>query len=125
MQRAQNDQMTLPNTGIAGAPLLFPETGFSLDGDFLAYWQANGGLSVFGYPIDAARQVDGRVSRWLERARFELHPENAAPYNVLLGRLGVEALAHQGRDWQTFAKARPDAPHFVAATGHAIAEQFW
>ncbi len=29
------------------------------------------------------------VVQWFERARFELHPENAPPYNVLLTRLGV------------------------------------
>ena len=28
--------------------------------------------------------------QWFERARFELHPENAAPYDVLLGLLGNE-----------------------------------
>ena len=27
---------------------------------------------------------------WFERARFELHPENQAPFNVLLGLLGNE-----------------------------------
>ena len=116
----------LPNTGVEAAPVTFPETGYSLDGEFLAYWQAHGGLPVFGYPIDSARQLDGRVSQWLERARFELHPENAAPYHVLLGRLGVEALARQGRPWQTLPKAAPTAPHYFRETGHAIAhEPFW
>lgn len=28
--------------------------------------------------------------QWFERARFELHPENPAPYQVLLGLLGNE-----------------------------------
>jgi hypothetical protein len=28
--------------------------------------------------------------QWFERARFELHPENQPPYNVLLGLLGNE-----------------------------------
>jgi hypothetical protein len=34
--------------------------------------------------------ADGRMylTQWFERARFEYHPENAAPYDVLLGRLG-------------------------------------
>jgi hypothetical protein len=123
--RIQPADIPDPNTGQAGTQLMFPETGYSLAGDFLAYWNTNGGLPVFGYPIDSARQVDGRTSQWLERARFESHPENAAPYNVQLGRLGVEVLEHQGRDWQSFAKASPDTPHYVPATGHAIAPQFW
>ena len=31
-----------------------------------------------------------RQIQWFERARFELHPENQRPYNVLLGLLGNE-----------------------------------
>ncbi len=115
----------LPETGVEGSPVLFPETGYSLEGEFLSYWQSHGGLAVFGYPIASARQADGRVSQYLERARFELHPENQAPYNVLLGRLGVEALERQGRDWRSFPKAAASAPHYFKETGHAIAPQFW
>ena len=111
---------------MAGAPREFPQTGYSLDGDFRHYWEAHGGVAVFGYPIDSARQVDGRVAQWLERARFELHPENAAPYHVLLGRLGVEALARQGRDWMSFPRAQARAAHYFAETGHAITHApFW
>jgi hypothetical protein len=115
----------LPETGDEGAPLHFPETGYSLDGAFRQYWQAHGGLSAFGYPLDSARQVDSRVSQWLERARFELHPEKQAPYNVLLGRLGVEALARQGIDWQTLPRADARMAHYFRETGHAIAPEFW
>ncbi len=118
--------MPLPETSVEGAPVTFPETGYSLEGDFLAYWRENGGLPVFGYPIDSARQVDSQVAQWLERVRLELHPANAAPYRVLLSRLGVEALARQGVDWQGLPKASPSAPHYFKATGHAIAYgPFW
>ena len=115
----------LPETGAEGAPLHFPETGYSLDAEFRQYWQAYGGLPVFGYPIDSARQVDGQVVQWLERARFELHPENRAPYNVLLGRLGVEALERQGIDWRTLPRADAGTAHYFRETGHAIAREFW
>lgn len=47
------------------------------------------------------------------------------PYEVLLGRLGAEALQRVGRDWQLEPKASPTTPHYFAATGHAVAEQFW
>jgi outer membrane protein assembly factor BamB/plastocyanin len=117
----------LPNTGVEAGPVqTFAETGFSLSGQFLGYWRNNGGLPVFGYPIDSERQAEGRVEQWLERERFELHPENSGtPYQVELGRLGAEALAKQGRDWSTFAKSDPQVAHYVAETGHAIAPQFW
>ena len=116
----------LPVAGVEGSPVLFPETGYSLESEFLGYWQTHGGLAIFGYPIDSERQIDGQVSQWLERARFEQHPQNAAPYNVQLGRLGVEALQGQGRDWTTFAKADASTQHYFSQTGHAIADiEFW
>lgn len=115
-----------PNTGVEGSPVLFAETGYSLEGPFLNYWRTYGGLAVFGFPIDSAREQNGQVSQWLERARFELQPQNTGPYSVLLGRLGVEALQRQGRDWQTFAKADASAPHYFSQTEHAIAHPaFW
>ena len=115
----------LPNTGVESAPLAFPETGYSLEGEFARFWRANGGLSVFGYPIDSAREADGQVAQLLERTRFELHPENAAPYNVLLGRLGVVALERQGRDWRAFPQAAASTAHYFGETGHAISPRFW
>lgn len=110
----------------ANASVTFPETGHSLSGDFLNYWNEQGSLPVFGFPIASAQQDNGQISQWLERARFELHPENAAPYNVLLGRLGVSALEGAGVDWQSLPKADSGALNFFPATGHAIANAaFW
>jgi uncharacterized protein YkwD len=107
----------------------FPETGHQVCGRLLEYWDQNGGLAVFGYPIadQSAQQVEGRSvqAQPFERNRLELHPENARPYDVLLGRQGADALAQQGRDWTAFAKASPSAPHYFAETGHAIGPQFW
>lgn len=115
----------------AQADQCFPETNHCLSGRFQQYWQQNGGLPVFGYPItDTANEVNrdtGQTyaTQWLERNRFEAHPENVAPYDVLLGRLGDDELRAQGRDWQAFPKASPSAAHYYAQTGHAIAEVFW
>ncbi len=114
------------------APRCFGATQQCLDGRFRQYWEQNGGLPVFGFPITAAQDEPNRDTgqtyrtQWLERNRFKLHPENPAPYDVLLGRLGDDRLRQQGRDWQTFPKADPSAAHFFAQTGHAIAhEPFW
>src|SRR5262245_16175375 len=71
---------------------------------FASYWDSNGGLPVFGYPITPAGLVPsqeggaGRLTQWTERARLELHPENPPPYQILMGRLGAERLAELGRD---------------------------
>jgi pimeloyl-ACP methyl ester carboxylesterase len=55
-------------------------------------------LYINGYPITEERSeislTDGKAyaTQWFERARFEYHPENQPPYNVLLGLLGVSAV---------------------------------
>ncbi|MEA2573986.1 MAG: hypothetical protein QOH93_1284 [Chloroflexia bacterium] len=73
----------------------FPETGKTVTGIFLDYWNKNGGLAQLGYPIS---EVLGEVSelngkpytvQYFERAVMEYHPENQAPYNVLLSQLGT------------------------------------
>ncbi len=86
--------------------LCFPETGQCIEGRFREYWEQNGGLAVFGLPITAERQERNRetgkthLTQWFERNRFELHPENQPPYDILLGRLGDDRLRTLGRDWQ-------------------------
>ena len=84
---------------IQGA-LYFPETGHNLSGPFLKFWQDNGGLPVFGYPITEEaiekNPVDGRAYtvQYFERARFELHPEQAGTsFEIQLGQLGKQLYA--------------------------------
>lgn len=108
----------------------FPETSHTLRGEFRAYWQRQGGLPVFGFPISEEvreRGDDGREYsvQYFERNRFELHPENAAPYNVQLGRLGDTILRKTGRDWYSFPKGgeQPDC-RFFADTGHSLCGAF-
>jgi heat shock protein HslJ len=89
----------------------FPETGQCMSGRIREFWEQNGGLPVFGFPITPQRAettASGTFqSQWFERTRLELHPENAPPYDVLLGRAGDIRLRQQGRDWYTFPKADP------------------
>ncbi|HEY1014612.1 MAG TPA: hypothetical protein VGE07_18020, partial [Herpetosiphonaceae bacterium] len=112
--------------------LYFAVTRHTLRGSLRAAWERDGGLPVFGYPLTeqfAEPNADtgaAYATQYLERQRFEYHPEHAGtPFEVLLGRLGVEALAAQGRPYQSFPKANPAAPHYFAATGQAIAPEFW
>lgn len=74
----------------------FPQTQHTLSGPFLDYWNANGGLALFGYPISEPFEEGGYLVQYFERARFEYHPELAAPYQVLLSRLGVALARHDG-----------------------------
>ena len=86
-----------PPTGPQQGRRFFPETGHTMGGNFMAYWDRNGGLAQFGFPISAefTETLDGKpyTVQYTERARFELHPENAAPNNLLLGQFGRQILA--------------------------------
>ena len=104
----------------------------AVDGRFREYWQEHGGLPIFGLPISGQSVESNRdtgkrhLTQWFERNRFELHEANGRPYDVLLGRLGVDRLLQLGRDWQRFPTAAPSASNYFAETGHAIAHQpFW
>jgi hypothetical protein len=73
----------------------FPETRHTLTGRFRAHWEAPGGLARYGFPIseefDERLAADGPAMRvqYLERARFEHHPQHAGTrYEVQLGLLG-------------------------------------
>ena len=54
----------------------YPETGHQLCFGLRDYWEAHGGLAIFGYPISAEmKDANGTTVQWFERARFEYHPE--------------------------------------------------
>ncbi len=80
----------------AAACATFPETGKAVCGRFLEYWQANGGLAQQGFPLtDEFMEINPTdqkpyLTQYFERARFELHPLLAPPYDVLLGLVGRE-----------------------------------
>jgi len=84
----------------------FPQTGHFLAFGFKTYWENNGGLAMYGYPISEEftekNSDDGNsyTVQYFERARFEYHPElKNSPYEVLLGLLGNKVL--RNKDWLT------------------------
>ncbi|MDQ6747957.1 MAG: hypothetical protein M3010_07640, partial [Candidatus Dormibacteraeota bacterium] len=84
----------------AGTPRYYPATGQTLGGEFTAFYDAHGGLAVFGYPISDVHYEGAYLVQYCERERLEYHPENAgSPFDVLLGRLGAALTA-----------GRPDGP---------------
>src|SRR4051794_3034408 len=108
----------------------FPETGYALQGRFLAYWREHGGLPIFGFPISPPLTEVGedgiaRTVQYFERNRFELHPDNPPPYDVLLGRLGALNLAAHPDDEQYAAPtgAIPGCQYF-AVTDQSVCEPF-
>jgi len=112
----------------------FSETKHNVGADFLAYWNASGGLAQFGYPITEAfndTNPDDKKTykvQYFERARFEAHPEKAGtPYVVELGRLGITIT--QGRNSE---KAFAPVAHtddtadkrFFPEVGHTLSGAF-
>jgi uncharacterized protein YkwD len=74
----------------------FPATGHALGGGFYTYWQQNGGLSLFGYPLSEEYNENGLTVQWFERARFEYHPELAGTGKAIqLTHLGSIAYGSQ------------------------------
>jgi hypothetical protein len=114
-----------PLRTVRAAQRCFTETNQCMDGRIAEFWEQNGGLSVFGFPIGPLEQIkiEGNYY-WIqrcERNRLELHPENARPYDVLLGRLGVNRLKQMDRDWFTFPKSGDTGGCKVfSETGHAV-----
>lgn len=77
--------------------IYFQETGHTLEGQFLQYWQEKGGLEAFGYPLTEPMWDGGLQVQWFERTRMEYHPDQAGTgWDVQLTRLGEQALAMAG-----------------------------
>jgi hypothetical protein len=111
----------------------FTETGFTVSGEFWTAWQGGrayaDSLYINGLPISAARNevspTDGKtyLTQWFERARFELHPENAAPYRVLLGLLGSAAAQGQASAAAFRTVANPGgALRWFPETSHTLGD---
>ncbi len=76
----------------------FAETSRCIASGFRTYWQQNGGVAQFGFPLsDEFDEPSGGQAahvQYFERARFEYHPEAAGTRGeVTLGLVGTEALA--------------------------------
>ena len=111
----------------------FPTTDHSLNFGFKVFWEANGGIALFGLPISEEfmeRGMDGaaRTVQYFERARFEYHQEFAGtPYEVELGLLAEEVAA--GRTGEPAfrpidVRATPGESIFFPDTGHTLAAPF-
>jgi predicted deacylase len=86
----------------------FPETGQTVSGAFLEYWERGGGVTVFGFPLSGEFQAvtaDGQVRtvQRFERAILAYYPEDGS---VRLEPLGWAALVR----WRT---AAPELVHQV------------
>jgi hypothetical protein len=90
---------------------------------FLPFYQNNGGLRIFGYPLSPVVEINGRLVQWFERSRLEYWPENPEPYTVQPGLVGLEYT--DGRDFPTTEFfANTDDRWFFPETSHSVQGAF-
>ncbi len=109
----------------------FPETSHYLSFGFKNFWTKSGGLPLFGYPLTEEFSQGGDTVQYLERQRFEYHPELVGtPYATELGLLGTEAVQAAGLLTSAPFQPRPATTStdanctYVAATGHRLCASF-
>ncbi|MEI7556377.1 cellulase family glycosylhydrolase [Candidatus Chlorohelix sp.] len=115
-------------TALGNGAWYFPETGHNLKGSFLTYWQNNGGLAMYGYPLSEELTENGFTVQYFQRNRFEYHPENKGTrYEVLLGLLGRDITAGRAPEaaFQSVAAFTSNANSlYFKETGHSLSYGF-
>ncbi len=119
--------LALPQPTEAQRTRCFDETGYCVSDPILGYWERNGGLAVFGYPIsDLTVETNNDnwtgPTQWFERDRLEDHGNEG----VMAGRLGAQILELEGRPWTTFPQvdSAPRGCLYFAQTGHSLCPPF-
>jgi beta-lactamase class A len=101
----------------------FPETGYTVSGQFLKFWNTWGGLRQFGYPLTGVVIESGMQVQYFERARFEWHYSDANN-PVQLTLLGSQVVTAHGYPTAAVAPNNADDTQFFAATGHNVSKSF-
>jgi hypothetical protein len=92
----EGEVVTIPEN--SSSCQFYPESGFSVCHAFLEYFQENGGVSQFGYPISGVEIHGGWTTQYFQRARFELHPELPVGERVVLTNLGTRYFYSHGEN---------------------------
>lgn len=108
--------------GYLRVPRYFPETGHNVDGEFLRYFWANGGVDTLGMPLTdeywepaEATGNRGRMVQYFQRARLEFDADSGLVERSALGELLDRA-----------QPAEPPAPglRYYPETGHNLGHGF-
>jgi hypothetical protein len=102
------------------------QTGHSVQGAFLAFWNQHGGVDTFGYPVTEAyiRRSDERIVQYFQHARLELHQEGGQQ-QVVVGNLGAELLKLQRATHPPIAPfVDSEQRRYFPDTGHSLQGTF-
>ncbi len=111
------DELGYRQPGVGAVPndrdrRYYPETQHILAYAFLNFYDANGGLDVFGYPISEFMLENDRIVQYFQRAKMEWHPELSGEQRVQLGDLGLQHFQVAGLD----PRERDPEPPIPSAT---------
>jgi hypothetical protein len=116
---------TFPSSAQGTTTRYFKETGHSVSGEFLQFYETYGGRAIFGYPLTREFKENDRQVQYFQRVRMELHGQNPEPYRIQLGLLGDELGYHQS---PIPVSEIPSPDHsdkrYFAETGHTVAFAF-
>ena len=103
----------------------FEETGISVKGEFLPFFEKYGGVQSLGNPISEEMTVNGWRVQYFENGRLESHPENHPAYRVTVGWLGdLLNRRHPPIPPETIPLAGEDNSRYFAETGHTLSGDF-
>jgi hypothetical protein len=100
----------------------FPETSHNVCYSFRVFYNAHGGLDVFGYPLTEIIQENNRFVQYFQRARMEWHPERPPGQKVQLGRLGRIYYDLAGLDRRYLPAPSATLREITSLTVHASVE---
>jgi len=76
----------------------YPQTGHTLSGDFLVYFDAHGGSVRFGLPISEPFLWEGQLTQDLQSTRFVWAPAQSPPVRLEdTGRVHLDSLNARGK----------------------------
>lgn len=103
----------------------FPQTGHTVQGDFLRFFNTRGGLEIFGYPLTEGFIENGRWVQYFQKARMEAHPENPDQRQVELGLLGTQlGYGEPSIPAGEIPPANDPNRRYYSETGHTIVYAF-
>jgi hypothetical protein len=104
----------------------FSETGHNIGLDVKRFFDANGGLDVFGLPLTELFVENGTYVQYFERARFEYYPDKPVGQRVLLSRLGAQLTASRANEpqFQWLTGSSDPNRDFYPQSGHTLGGAF-
>lgn len=86
---------------------IFSETGYAVCFAFLEFFEENGGIAQFGYPISSFEFHDDLIVQYFQKARFEWRPWRGEEKRVGLTDLGRVYFDQTGLDLAMLRVVRP------------------